>query len=276
MTAHNLIVPDSLAQICRRSCTNSTRKTIASKSLGSTSPREYAQRTARLEVPGSSHAKSFTPSLRQAAVTWRVATSRRKSLKVLAVDPAQMFDFEAKAQRTLEVKAKLHIGIVGFGNFGQFIATRFVSQGHKVSCTSRTDYSTEAAQMGVTYFNSADDFCEDHPDVVILATSILSTEVVLGNLPVQRLRQSTLFVDVLSVKMFPRQLLLQRLPVQCDILCTHPMFGPESGKDSWDGLTFVYDPVRVNPSKGNRIDGVERIKIFLDIWEQEGCKMVEM
>lgn len=38
------------------------------------------------------------------------------------------------------------------------------------------------------------------PDVVILATSILSMEAVLGSFPVQRLRRSTLVVDVLSVK----------------------------------------------------------------------------
>lgn len=32
--------------------------------------------------------------------------------------------------------------------------------------------------MGVAYFTDADDFCEEHPEVVILATSILSTESV--------------------------------------------------------------------------------------------------
>jgi hypothetical protein len=132
--------------------------------------------------------------------------------------------------------------------------------------------------------------------VVVLATSILSTEKVLRFLPVQRLRRNTLFVDVLSVKVsgracrtwqgldgvvvgmqvapselgcqgslpfavrisalddptaeswtvapmqsdgphvppcvlqvFPKQLLLSVLPNEVDILCTHPMFGPDSG-----------------------------------------------
>jgi hypothetical protein len=45
-----------------------------------------------------------------------------------------------------------------------------------------------------------DDFCEEHPDVVILCSSILSTADVLRGLPVQRLKRNTLFVDVLSVK----------------------------------------------------------------------------
>lgn len=52
---------------------------------------------------------------------------------------------------------------------------------------------------------------------------------VLCSLPVQRLKRSTLFVDVLSVKEFPKRLLLRQLPREVDILCTHPMFGPDSG-----------------------------------------------
>jgi arogenate dehydrogenase (NADP+) len=68
---------------------------------------------------------------------------------------------------------------------------------------------------------------------------------VLASFPVQRLRRSTLVVDVLSVKVFPKNLFIAKLPGSCDILCLHPMFGPESGKGSWNGLPLVYDRVRV-------------------------------
>ncbi len=34
-------------------------------------------------------------------------------------------------------------------------------------------------------------------------------------------------------------------PPQVDILCTHPMFGPDSGKASWKGLKFMYERVRI-------------------------------
>ncbi|KAM7254172.1 hypothetical protein ACFE04_031854 [Oxalis oulophora] len=50
------------------------------------------------------------------------------------------------------------------------------------------------------------------------------------------------------------------------------MFGPESGKDSWAGLPFMYDKVRI----GNESDRLERCEKFLDIFKKEGCKMVEM
>jgi arogenate dehydrogenase (NADP+) len=70
----------------------------------------------------------------------------------------------------------------------------------RVLATSRTPYYSQAAAIGAEYFEDADDFCEEHPDVVILASSILSTEPVVRNLPLTRLKRSTLIVDVLSVK----------------------------------------------------------------------------
>ena len=78
--------------------------------------------------------------------------------------------------------------------------------------TSRGDYTTEAAAIGVEYYTDVDDFCEEHPEIVLLASSILSLEAVIRSLPVQRLKRSTLFVDVLSVKEFPKRLLLSTLP----------------------------------------------------------------
>lgn len=44
-------------------------------------------------------------------------------------------------------------------------------------------------------------------------------------------------------QVFPKQLLLQKLPPELDILCTHPMFGPNSGSGSWKGLNFQYEKV---------------------------------
>ena len=89
----------------------------------------------------------------------------------------------------------------------------------QVIATSRGDYLQLAQALGVQFFQDADDFAEEHPEVVILASSILSTEAVLNSLPVQRLKRSTLFVDVLSVKEFPKRLFLSQLPSQVDLLC---------------------------------------------------------
>lgn len=182
------------------------------------------------------------------------------------------FDFEYQAREKLSKGNKLVIGIVGFGTFGQFLAKRFAQAGHTVLATSRSPYDDVAKSLGVKYFQDVNDFCESHPDIVILSTSILSLDAVLSNLPILRLRRNTLFVDVLSVKEFPRQLLLSKLPPEVDILCTHPMFGPDSGKGSWKNLNLMYEKVRI----GEEDDRIHKCNSFLEFFANEGCNMVEM
>ncbi|KAG2713392.1 hypothetical protein I3760_04G174500 [Carya illinoinensis] len=194
------------------------------------------------------------------------------ALALRSEDVAQPNEYKGQISDRFGDSSKLKIAIVGFGNFGQFLAKAIVHQGHTVLAYSRSDYSDVAKKLGVSYFSDADDLCEEHPEVILLCTSILSTEKVLKSLPVQRLKRSTLFVDVLSVKEFPRSLFLQNLPPDFDVLCTHPMFGPESGKNGWNGLPFVYDKVRVGSDESR----VSRCDWFLDIFAQEGCRMVEM
>eukprot|EP00887_Chlorella_sp_A99_P005837 scaffold1.g5837.t1 len=192
-------------------------------------------------------------------------------MDVRALDAAMPFDFEHRAASTAN-GSRLKIGIVGFGTFGQFLAKRMVQAGHEVIATSRSPYHDIAAEMGVGYFTDSDDFCEEHPDVVVLCTSILSTDSVLRRLPVGRLKRNTLFVDVLSVKEFPKTLLLRELPPEMDILCTHPMFGPDSGRGAWTGLNFMYERVRM----GDDLQRQQRCDVFLQFFEKEGCRMVEM
>jgi len=122
-----------------------------------------------------------------------------------------------------------------------------------------------ARGMGVEYVPLSDmaGFVAHELDVIVLATSIVSFEDTVRKLvpyleeakrrggvdadsgAVQRLA-GPLIVDVLSVKDYPRQVLLDLLPPECDILCTHPMFGPDSGKNGWQGLNFVYERTRVD------------------------------
>lgn len=40
--------------------------------------------------------------------------------------------------------------------------------------------------------------------------------------------------------------------MQVDILCTHPMFGPDSGKASWAGLNFMFEKVRIGSGERRR------------------------
>ena len=61
------------------------------------------------------------------------------------------------------------LAIVGAGILGLGHALAATRRGLKVVVIDR-----EAEAIGVEFFQDADDFCERHPDVVVLATSILS------------------------------------------------------------------------------------------------------
>lgn len=217
----------------------------------------------------------------------------------------------------------LTIGIIGFGRFGQFIARTFAKHG-RVVVTSRSDYTDVADAMGAKYvpLNDPTSFLQEELDVVILATSIVSFESTVGTLVptlkryIENGNKGPLVVDVLSVKEHARRIMLEQLPEECDILCTHPMFGPDSGKNGWHNLNFVYEKTRVDkvvfdPTDGDgtvsyesgdggknlhqetfrdnsgalhsiheddeaHIEAMDRIERFLSIWEEEGCRMVPM
>ena len=167
-------------------------------------------------------------------------------------------------------KVPLHIGIVGFGTFGQFLGGR-LAQHHVVSAWSRSDRSDAAANARVRWCSSLLDLCDAQPDVLIFSTSITSTESVLRSFPIDRLLPGTVFVDVLSVKEFPRRLFQSFLPESFDFVCTHPMFGPDSGAGSWHDLPLVYEMARTREGFG-----LHACRRLLETFEDEGCRMVDM
>jgi len=126
-----------------------------------------------------------------------------------AVKPRASPPSVEERKRQPSAAAPLRVGIVGFGNFGQFIAGGVQRQGHAVLAASRSDYSDYCAQHGIRFFKSVDALCEEQPDVLLICSSILSTESVVRAIPFHKLRPDTIVADVLSVKQFPRNLLLE-------------------------------------------------------------------
>jgi hypothetical protein len=49
------------------------------------------------------------------------------------------------------------------------------------------------------------------------------------------------------------------------------MFGPDSGKGSWEGLNFMYEAVRVGSDPRRQ----QRLELFLDFWRSQGCRWVK-
>lgn len=174
-------------------------------------------------------------------------------------------------------KAPLNVGIVGFGSFGQFLATR-IAQKHKVSCMDTMDKSREARKLGVEYYPHFDseNFLK-HLDVVILSVPIIDLEEVIASLPTEKLAKK-LVVDVGPLNAHPKQVMLNAFSdnPDIDILCTNPMFGPkdneissfESMANLWDGHPMVYERVRIS--------NMQRCDRYLNIFQEARCQVIEM
>lgn len=243
------------------------------------------------------------------------AAGKLEELKLREAELSRMLA-QVRQEKLSALRSRpLSIGLIGFGRFGQFIARTFQKYG-RVVVTSRSDYTEIANGMGVKYLplDDPDRFLGEDLDVIVVATSILSFESTISSLaPAIRkyldakaqtgaVARGPLIVDVLSVKEHARQIMLDLLPPECDILCTHPMFGPDSGKDGWGGLNFVYEKTRIDgvvldpadcehcdeftDDEGNHhsihedneahVEGMDRMERFLSIWEEEGCRMLAM
>jgi len=63
--------------------------------------------------------------------------------------------------------------------------------------------------------------------------------------PIERLTDA-IGLDSNTAQEHARNILLRDLPEECDVLCTHPMFGPDSARHGWHGQTFVYERTRID------------------------------
>lgn len=81
-------------------------------------------------------------------------------------------------------------------------------------------------------------------DIVVLATPIRTLEALAKSIA-PYVKPYGLVIDVGSVKIKPAKWLVDALPATVSILCTHPLFGPQSARKGIHDLEIVLCPVRV-------------------------------
>ena len=128
------------------------------------------------------------------------------------------------------------LGLIGLGAFGRLTARHlspwFEIKAHDPAATdgdgfaALTDLATAAA-------------CR----VVILAVPVEALEATLIAIR-PHLAPDALVIDVGSVKVKPARLMDELLPPGVRIVGTHPLFGPQSGKDGIAGLRIAVCEVR--------------------------------
>ena len=142
------------------------------------------------------------------------------------------------------------LGIIGFGQFGQFMA-RHLAHFFDVNVYDQSDLSAKAREIGVNW-RDFETVCGK--EILIYATPLKNFESVLRE-SVPFLKKDALCLDVCSVKMKPIELMKEILPETVEIVGTHPLFGPQSGRASIENLRIAVCPVRTTKT--------EKIKKFL-------------
>ncbi|RYR53880.1 hypothetical protein Ahy_A06g029124 [Arachis hypogaea] len=127
--------------------------------------------------------------------------------------------------------------------------------------------SSSRSQLSALATSATTLVCQGH---IVLAPSRSNDSATAKNLG--RLKHSTLFVDVLSVKEFPKNFLLELFPSDFNVLYTHSMFKPESTLDGWTGLSFVFEELCFLDEEYC----VSCCEKFFNAFAKEDYRMVEM
>ncbi len=130
------------------------------------------------------------------------------------------------------------IGLMGFGAFGRLIARHLRPHCHLIAFDPALP--ADAAAGGIIAADPAEiAAC----DIVILAVPVASLSEAIATLR-PHLRRGAIVVDVGSVKIGPAMTMLAELPDDVEIVGTHPLFGPQSGRDGIAGLKIAICPIR--------------------------------
>lgn len=137
------------------------------------------------------------------------------------------------------------LAIIGCGAFGAFMLPHLTPH-YKAVIHDAADVSALAKKHGVETVDLARAAASD---VVVVSVPVQKMETVLRALA-PHLKPGALVVDVASVKVKPTKLMQEILPKHVAIVGTHPLFGPQSGKDGIKGLNVAVCNVRGERAKG--------------------------
>ena len=116
-----------------------------------------------------------------------------------------------------------------------------LGQDFEIIAFDKLDKKNEMLELGVKS-GTLEDVCQQ--SVVIPFVPISEFEGLIKQIA-PMVNPSALILDVCSVKAHPVQAMKAYLPESVSIIGTHPMFGPDSAKDSLFGKKIVLCPVRV-------------------------------
>ena len=147
-----------------------------------------------------------------------------------------------------------NIGLLGYGRFGQLVY-RHLPTGQVTGV-----FDTDPAKLtGLSHAATMEQVLT--AKFVILATPISAIDAVCRRIA-PSLRAGQVVIDTCSVKQYPIECMLSRLPSKVQILGTHPLFGPDSGRNGIGGMKIAVCPVQIDPAN---YDCIRRFLRGLDL-----------
>jgi len=141
------------------------------------------------------------------------------------------------------------VAIVGFGRFGKVL--------HRLL---KNDF-----ELVVINRDNVKDIIKT--DVIFYCVPISAFESVIKTHK-RYFKENHLLIDVLSVKMHAKKIFKKHLKgLKTQALLTHPMFGPDSSKNGFNGLPIIMDKFKANE---------ENYNFWKDFFVKKGLRIVEM
>lgn len=158
-------------------------------------------------------------------------------------------------------KKKCTVGIIGLGAFGTFMGRHLAPHVRLCAYDISPKAKAAAKACGASFKPLAEvAACA----IVILAVPVPAISKMAKKIA-PYVKKGALVMDVGSVKIKPAQAMLKHLPKTVDIICTHPLFGPQSGSAGLKGLNITVCNVR-----GKRLPQIKKFlssKLKLNVIE---------
>ena len=121
------------------------------------------------------------------------------------------------------------VSIIGFGRFGAMLHS-LLSKGFEVDVFDKN--SIDNSDVNEV---SLEDALRN--ETIFIAVPIRDFENLVKDIT-KKISSGKTVIDVCSVKVFPKKVMLNNLSNETDIIATHPLFGPDSLKDSGSVMTM--------------------------------------
>ncbi|MBK5200030.1 MAG: prephenate dehydrogenase/arogenate dehydrogenase family protein [Spirochaetaceae bacterium] len=135
----------------------------------------------------------------------------------------------------------MNVGVYGLGRFGIFWAQELARHNNNVIAYSR---SIKDPLYNIRIVSEEEVLSAP---ILFICVSISSFESVLTKIA-PKIKPGTIVIDTCSVKIYPSKIMKKLLPFNVYCIASHPMFGPDSGKDGLANLPMVIYPLNCPPS----------------------------